>query len=108
MPSYETRCQLIDLKSLNKRRSYYLTKFAHDVISGHIDCSTLLSFFGFYAPQRCLRPRENEFYNIPRHYTNYGQNNPITNSCFYFNQNFHLIDFNINRELCKATILNSL
>lgn len=108
MPSYETRCQLIGLKPLDKRRSYYLTMFAHDVISGHIDCSTLLSSFGFYAPQRCLRPRENEFFSIPRHYTNYGQNNPITNSCFYFNQNFHLIDFNINREFCKATILNSL
>lgn len=108
MPSYNIRCQLIQLKPLQNRRDYYFAMFARDILCNHIDSPKLLSLFNIYAPARFLRPRENDFFYIPRHNTNYGLNNPICNAASCFNQFEDLLDFHLSRNECKTLLVNNI
>lgn len=55
LPSYESRCRLIDMESLSDRRNKASLYFMFDLLNGHIDAPDLLSFFSFRVPSRSFR-----------------------------------------------------
>lgn len=55
IPSYRGRCMLINLKSLESRRTILSLTFVYDLINGMIDSPSLLAKINFNIPQRSLR-----------------------------------------------------
>lgn len=104
MPPYDVRCTLIDLKPLHSRRKYYLIMLARDALLNYIDCPALLALYSIYAPSRPLRQRQ--FFFVPRHFTNYGLNDPVSNSSSMFNSVCDVVDLNLSRQAFKNIITN--
>lgn len=105
LPSYESRCLLIELKSLRSRRDISSLIFLNDIIIGNIDSSDLLSLIHINAPSRSLR-----FYRpfyIDSHATNYALNEPLTKSMRLFNSLCNSLDLSFQKNKLKS-ILNSL
>lgn len=104
MPSYEQRCLLLGLQTLESRRKQYLVMLARDVLCSKIDCSALLALYPIFAPSRPLRERKMFFY-VPRFYTNYGKNDPVSSSCILFNSVCDIIDLHLSRFLFKKALM---
>lgn len=103
-PSYSTRCALIGLDTLEKRRNVQCILFVHDVFSYRIKCPDILKNFLIYAPERILRSR-NLLFN-PRHFYNYGLNEPTTKCINLFNSVCTEIDLCDDRDKVKSLIMN--
>ena len=104
MPSYDQRCLILGLQTLETRRKQYLIMFARDVLCSHTDCSALLALYPIFAPLRPLR-RKNMFFYVPRFYTNYGKNDPVSSSCILFNSICDIIDLHLSRFLFKKVLM---
>lgn len=96
MPTYESRCRLIRLPLLYKRRSLQSIMFIYKIICGFIDSPYLLNLISFNVPSRRLR--HFEFFHLPCHRTNYCMNEPILRTLREFNYicSLHDIDFSFN------------
>lgn len=55
LPSYVSRCLLIDLETLELRRKIACCVLIYDIINSNIDSSLLLSKINFHVPNRTLR-----------------------------------------------------
>lgn len=102
LPAYEHRCALIGLHSLSSRRTFLQRLFIFDIVSNHIDCSSVLQCVNFHAPTRQLRN-----FNLlwtPGHRTAYGFHNPVDRCCRLFNDVYDAFDFNISRLVFKNRI----
>lgn len=106
LPPYEQRCQLISLETLASRRTLSERMFVFDVLSGNLDCPELLQRINFSVPSRSLR-RHSALW-LPRHRTNFGENNPIDRCCRKFNEIAHLHEFGISKNVFKCCIRNVL
>lgn len=104
LPTYLSRCSLMDMKTLRCRREAQCVLFVRDVMSHHIDSTDLLSFISFYVPERIMRHR-NELFYIPPHRTNYGLNEPLTRSLTLFNAFCDEVDICMNRVIFKRMAL---
>lgn len=104
MPSYLTRCALIGLDTLEKRRNVHCILFIHDVFSYRIICPDILQKIQFYAPERILRTRN--FLLNPRHIYNYGLNEPITKCIKLFNSVCTEIDLYCDRSNFKLLLFD--
>lgn len=102
LPPYEHRCALIGVQSLANRRTLLQRLFVFDVITGNIDCSSLLANVQFHAPARQLRNRQLLW--IPSHRSLYGYNNPLDSCCRLFNDVCDVFDFNISKFVFKNRI----
>lgn len=102
LPPYEHRCALIGVQSLANRRTLLQRLFVFDVITGNIDCSSLLANVQFHAPARQLRNRQLLW--IPSHRSLYGYNNPLDSCCRLFNDVCDVFDFNISKLVFKNRI----
>lgn len=102
LPPYEHRCALIGLQTLSSRRCFLQRLFVYDVLSNHIDCSSVLQNINIHAPIRQLR--YNYFLWTPGHRTAYGYNNPLDRCCRLFNDVYEVFDFNISRLVFKNRI----
>ena len=58
LPAYHTRCQLLWLETLEKRRMVAQGMFMLKLLTGRIDAPLLLSNVNFYVPTRPLRTRQ--------------------------------------------------
>ena len=96
LPSYPLRCKLLGLETLSNRRQISSIKFIHDILSGRISCSGLLSLLNFNVPTRNLR--FNSLLLVPFHSTNYGQNEPITRSILFSNKFSNDFDFHLSSD----------
>lgn len=101
LPSYESRCQLIDLEPLVARRNVAKACFIGDLLQGNIDCSTLLGMLDINIRSRNLR--SHSFFSIPSARTNYGQHEPIRSMSRLFNKCYFVFDFNVSREANKRS-----
>lgn len=99
LPSYESRCRLINLELLTARRNVAKVCFIGNLIQSHIDCPELLNLVNINSQRRNLR--SHYFLNIRPARTNYGFNEPISNMCRVFNLCYHVFDFNISQERNK-------
>lgn len=104
LPHYESRCKLIDLETLSRRRTKLKQMFVFDLITGNIDCSALLNDVMFFAPSRNLRGRY--LLTTGAHRTSYGQNSPFTSCIQCFNDVNDQFDFNVSKTIFKRRIKN--
>ena len=102
LPAYPVRCKLLGLESLSNRRQIASIAFIHDILTSRIDCPNLLNLLCINTPVINLRNRT--FLSVPFHPTNYGRNEPITNSIVLYNKAFHLIDFHLSRDSCLKAV----
>lgn len=102
LPSYESRCRLIQLESLHQRRVNASLFFLFDLLVGHIDTPDLLYVFGINVPSRSLR--ETNFFHINYHRTNYGLSSPVSSLSLIFNEHSQFFDFTISRDSFRRNI----
>ena len=96
LPSYASRCMLLDLDSLLNRRNNAAIMLIYDLITNHIDAPNLLELIEFHVPRRMLR--NTYFLEHRLHRTNYSLNEPIANSSRLFNNVSELFDFCLSRN----------
>ena len=99
LPSYESRCMLIKIDSLEKRREFAMLAFINDVIGQRVNDANILEKLNFYAPTRYLRNRNLFYINNQR--TNYAQNGPLNNMMFCYNKHCTIIDVTMNKNQIK-------
>lgn len=103
LPSYASRCQLIDLDALDVRRNVARALVVSDVLTSRIDCPALLQRLNILARTRTLR--NSVFLWLPIRRTNYGLHGAITGLQRVFNRVAFLFDFNLSRDLVKNKFL---
>lgn len=103
-PSYEIRCQMISLETLERRRINMNCFFMYDLLNGFIDAPHLSDKVIINEPVRSLRSNGNELIRISTHRTNYGQNAPINRMSRFFNAIDNNIRENSSRNNFRAQI----
>lgn len=96
LPSYESRCQLIDLELLRTRRDVCRALTVADTLQGRIDCAFILEKNDLHAQSRSLR--NNVMLRLPLRRTNYGMHGAIIDIQRVFNRIALLFDFHLTRE----------
>lgn len=92
LPSYETRCNLLGIETLQNRRTISRAVFAAKVITSEIDSPNLLFQLNARVQPRNLRPTPG-FLSRPLVRTVYAENSPIRTLATAFNEFYHLFDF---------------
>lgn len=91
-PSYQTRCLLFGLESLENRRYIAQCIFIQKLLNGNIDCPVLLSLLDMSAPTRELRPRA--LFRLGFRGTVFGAHDPLMQLTRAYNGLGDLVDFN--------------
>lgn len=99
LPSYDSRCMLINLERLEKRREFAMVAFINDVIAQRVNAPEILEKINFYVPIRPLRIR-NLFY-ISNQRTNYAKNAPLNKMLSCYNANCESIDITMNKKTLR-------
>ena len=99
LPSYESRCMLINLDTLKKRREFAHLSFVNEIVSYRIASPQLLQNLNFYAPFRNLRTRNLFLGNSFR--TNYAQNGPFNKIMSTYNKYSETIDLTMTKNMLK-------
>lgn len=104
-PAYNTRCLLIGLVSLEKRRKYFSIMFIRDLLTYHIKCPPLLHLIDLHSPSRVLR--DQLLFYEQFHRTNYSRNEPLSRCIREANSICFEVDFfsNCSRDTFKSKIL---
>lgn len=100
LPSYSSRCQLINLDSLEARRNVAKACFIGDLLQGNMDCPALLNMLDINTRRRNLRTHS--FFNLSVTRTNYSLHEPVRSMSRLFNQCYFVFDFNVSRERNKC------
>lgn len=106
LPPYESRCQLLGMDTLERRRTVARGYFVAKVLLGEVDASWILAQFDINIGARALRQRS--FLRLPFHRTDYGQHEPIGAMCDVFNNCFSMFDFNISAKSFRDRLYRSL
>lgn len=103
LPSYRSRCQLIDLESLQVRRNVARAMVIADLLQGRMNCPALLQSVDLYVRPRALRNNVmlRPWLRPPLRRTVYGQQSAITGLKRAFNNVASVFDFNLSRETIK-------
>lgn len=101
LPSYENRCQLIDLEPLHVRRNTARALFIADALQGRIDCPTILEQINLYAAPRALR--NNLLLHLPLRRANYSMYGAVVGIQRVFNRVASYFDFNTPRRILRRT-----
>lgn len=103
IPSYLSRCMLLDLKSLASRRAFLSGSFVANILGGYVDCPELLSRIGFNVPSRSLRHVDIFFIPFVKSY--YSLNAPLIRTLIELNQCYSL-DISLPRGLVTLCLSN--
>lgn len=106
LPSYDSRCMLISLDSLAKRREFACLSFVNDIVSNRIDSPVILQNINFYAPGRALRTRSLFLENA--HRTNYAKNCPINRIMKTYNTHSETIDLTMTKNSLKKHFFRNI
>lgn len=106
LPSYQSRCQLIQLESLQTRRDVNRAMVVADLLSGRIDCPALLESINASAHSRTLR--NNAMLRLPLRRTNYGQNSAMVGLQRVFNRVAEGFDFHLSRQVIRRNYVEIL
>ena len=103
LPSYEDRLKLLNMETLEKRRSDYDIMFAYDLIKQNIKCGELCNkMTRNQMPPQNLRRRR--FLYVTSHTRNYTYNEPISRISRKFNEVSHLFTESVDRRCFKNRI----
>jgi len=105
-PSYELRCQNLQLDTLQVRRDVSRALLVADLLTSRIDCPSLLERISLFARPRALR--NNTLLRIPFRRTNYGANGAINGLQRIFNQVLAGFDFMLSRFTIKRNFFSLL
>lgn len=94
LPSYKSRLMLIDLTTLEKRRTISNILFMVKLLQNIISAPPLLESVMFNIQPRDTR--SSEFLFIRYNRTNYGCNEPLLGMCKDYNKYFNYINFNMD------------
>lgn len=103
LPSYISRCQLINIDTLAVRRNVTQATVVADLLASRINCPSLLQRINLLAPLRPLR--NHAFLWLPIRRTNYSMHGAITGLQRVFNRVASLFDFNLSRDCLKKKFL---
>lgn len=106
LPSYDSRCMLINLDTLKKRREFAMVAFINDVIAQRVNTPEILENMNFYAPTRALRNR-NVFY-INNQRTAYAKNGPLNRMMSCYNTYCATIDITMNKNTLRKIFFSRL
>ena len=104
LPSYETRCQLLHLDTLQLRRDLARAVMASDILTARIDCPELLSQLNLHVPARRLR--STIALHIPLRRTNYSVNSAMFGLQRVFNRVSCVFDFHVSRDVLRNKFLS--
>lgn len=99
LPSYESRCQLVDMEPLRVRRDVCRALTAADVLQGRIDCGRILQQISINVQPRPMR--HNSMLRLPFRRTNYGLNSAIHGLQRTFNRVASIFDFHLTRNALR-------
>lgn len=99
LPSYRSRCQLIDLETLQSRRDIARAMIVADSLQGRIDCPAILESINLNVRPRALR--NNAMLRLPFRRTNYGQHSALVGLQRVFNRVASVFDFNLTRQMIR-------
>ena len=102
LPPYADLCKLLNLPTLENRRTLLQRLFVFDMLNGNIDCPDVLQKINFHVPPRRLR--NHPLLRVSTHRTSYGQCNPIDMCCSKFNDACNVFDFNVSKCSFKLSI----
>lgn len=105
LPPYESRCQLIGMDTLERRRRISQGHFVAKVLLGEVDAPWILAHVNINTGQRMLRQRS--FLRLTYHRTGYGQHEPIRDMCNVFNSSFTVFDFNMSASSFRDRLTRS-
>lgn len=95
--TYEERCRVLHLDTLEQRRHISQGTFVAKILAGEIDAPSILGQLNLYAPERQLRQRA--LLQLASRNTIYGQHDPIRFMCSRFNVFWEFFDFNVSSSL---------
>lgn len=104
-PSYEDKCKLISLKTLETRRNISALNFLHGVICGVIDSPELLNLISINVPPRTFR-NISKFFHIDIHRTEYALNEPLNKAMRLFNMHCTKLDLSVSHSQFRTMINN--
>lgn len=105
LPSYESRCMLIHLDTLVKRREFASLSFLNDIVSHRIKSSSILQSLNFYAPTRALRTRAMFIETVYR--TDYAKNGPINKMMANYNKYSDRIDLTMTKNALRNNFFST-
>ena len=97
-----SRCKLINLETLSRRRDNLCVFFVFDITTGRINAPYLLSVLNFRIPFRATRSVDT--FRLPIHRTNYGQFEPMNNMSRLFNCVSNIYDLNLTRVSFRCRV----
>lgn len=104
LPSYESRCQLIDLDLLRTRRDAARALTIADTLQGRIDCGALLEQIDVNVQPRSLR--NSIMLRLPLRRTNYGLHGAFGGLMRVFNRVASFFDFHLTRNALRRSFLS--
>ena len=104
LPPYESRCRLLGMDTLVKRRDIQKTTFIGKVMLGEIDAPWILAKINLNVVPRPLR--QWNFLRLQQHRTEYAQNEPIRSMSVLFNRHYCLFDFNVSSSIFRERVTN--
>nr|BAK26811.1 putative reverse transcriptase [Culex quinquefasciatus] len=106
LPSYEARCMLINIQSLQERRKFAMLSFINDIISQRIQSAALLSEIrnSIHEPSRTLR--HSPLFRITAYTTNYLKNSPLNQMMRFYNENSQYIHFDMSKPELRKNLYN--
>lgn len=102
LPLYESRCMLINIETLEKRREIAQISFINDVMSQRVQSEYLLENLNLYVPSRILRTRS--LFQVMPHRTIYASNKPVNQMMNTYNQYCEHIDITMSRALIRKVL----
>lgn len=99
LPSYESRCKLINLDTLAVRRNVCRSLVISDALTSRLHCPAVLRGLNIMAPLRTLR--NTLFLHVRIRRTNYAMHSALTGLHRALNSVASLFDFNLSRDVIK-------
>ena len=96
MTPYESRCDNLNLLTLEKRRKLFSIMFCFDILEGYVDCPELLAKLNIFCTPRQLRSTMT--FRQDLHRTNYGQAEPVNLMMTNFNEISQLYEPGVSRN----------
>lgn len=102
LPPYESRCRLLGMDTLERRRNNLRIVFVAKTLLGEIAAPWILARINMNVIPRPLRQRS--FLRLQSHRTDYAQNEPIRSMCELFNLFYDLFDFNVSTRVFRDRV----
>lgn len=102
LPTYSSRCQLINIETLARRRVNLSIFFIYDIMKGFLDAPALADTLRLNTPT--INLRTNRTFHVQSYSTNYAANEPINRMCSLFNRVSNIFNASTTRDQFRTAI----